>query len=398
MAKKTTTTVVEDMGGQSAGTGPIEEPLSEETIDEMLALEDMAATLGAGVGQARVYKIERTGDAAFVGEFVAAELTESKLQEEFGGGKYVVKFLNSQKQYVKQRTVTIAEPRKRDNDLTTALAKLEGKGGIDQMAVLQLQLKMMESSEARNAQMITALIGALGNKNGGGSSAADIVQAVVALKGATDPAQGMFAGIESFVKLAQMMNGGKGDGKEDNAWSVIRDVAPGLVETIARGRGAAPAQPQQPQVKELSPGTAQPVVIQSNVPVQTSAPAAQPVVVEDAMTKQIRLLQKAVEFLKGHARKNKDVELIVDYVLSFDEGDNEEFDVLIGAIATYSFDTLASQDAEIGGPLRMWFQQFYTGVKNELSGSNNPAGIGGDKADTSDNGATSASSTVVAGS
>ncbi len=295
----------------------LEDP-GNETLDYVLKGFDSRDGL-----EVKYYRVTHTG-SAFVGSFPDL-VPETQLQEWYPeGGRYEVRFY-IHGEFRDRRFVNIA-PR-------PGAHVGNGSSGSAVEGLLREQLAMMreEIRDMRN------------NRNGQSSSAAELAQAVGALKELIGPQQNnLESTINTSIMLAKLI---RGIPEEDDSFGgivkgVVKESGPALLQALLqKPNGAAP--PQQ-----LNP-----------------APTVDP------MEQMKLMLRGAIIFLKKKCLSGSDPGLYIDFVL--DNREEERFAILIHHVLNSEFDVFTALDAEIAKPLYSeFFRTIYDGIRSAFGGSN----------------------------
>jgi len=343
----------------------LEEPLpSREEMD----IEDFLEEWGPQTSVVEIYQRKTDGSMPHqqrVGmEILRADLY-GYLREKFGAGKFVLHFKDGNRRIVKNLTVDVG-PGEKLNGVPSIVA-----APIADDFNKQLMLALIASIRPPD---IGAMMTGLGTvmaalKPANASDPAAMLAAMAATFQQLKPAEDNVEKALKVISLAKDI-GGSGEPKEENFYSLIKDVGKVVVEKLNPGNGARPA----------IPAGAMPVVPALTVTAANSTPV--PVVVPESPDMLLeKWLRAQLQFLKQKARAGKDVEFWTDYI--FDNEEEPGCHAILEAIERgATFDHLLQFDPEIGeNPiLKPWFEKLYAALHTELHAPVDTSGTGGDTA------------------
>jgi hypothetical protein len=284
-----------------------------EDADELRALAELDA---GGDITFQVIRVMPVINKGFVGSLSSPELTLEKIQQEFGKGRYRVRGIRANGQYVKQTMIDIATDARGAAPAApppAAPAAAPGFASIQEYIAMEEAREQKRSNSIREwvailAPLGTAIIPAIiGNK---GPTLAELSTTLTNMKALAGGNESSLGKVEEIAKLIDAVKGiGGSDEKTGSTWvDLIRDVAkelgPALGAIVATKLPgiSAPALP--------NPAAARP---QLN---PTPAPApAQPPKEADEMAQLLTWLREQLEGLVHQAKKNSDPALYADVVL-----------------------------------------------------------------------------------
>lgn len=337
-------------------------------VEEFMADQDEAAIV-------MVYKIGKPGerdgflDTLSMGA-IRSPSCQQVVRDTWGAGSYRLKLKAPDARGVMKwagaKTITIAEQPKTAVNGHTAGPTDYWREESNKQQQLILALIASQKPQSLDLAGLAALVGTLtgGNKQ---SDLAGVVAAFTALKSAAEPKDGVEQ-IKSALELARSINGpaapAAGDGEGDTSW-------PGLIRgAISAFTGGMQPPQQQRQLPAGAPGA--PAADNNDEPS------------EEEMWQQ--WLSGQLGFLKTKAKAGKPVQDWIKYTVENpDEVGNQ---AIYGALkGGATFEHLLAFDPEIAtnAALRVWFQQFYDGLKHSLQPASPIPWIVRDKPDTTDN-------------
>jgi hypothetical protein len=272
------------------------------------------------------------------------------LRQTWGPGKYLLIFKNAARKITNNRVVEVggkppaATPSNNGNSTSTETF-LREQQAQQQTLILALigAMKPPDLSFLANVlkppdttAMFTAIAGAVGTLRGKPDNEDWLVKA------------------KTIIELAQDLR--PDGGKDDNPWTVAREVGGRLIEAVAGGAVAAPA---AVPARVLPPSTA----------VNPPAAPAQPGGPQMLTPEQSRAaLFEGLAYLKQKATRGSDPEHYVEHIM-----DNEDTfpwcAVMIGAVEQgATFEQLLSLDPEIGNSpqLSAWFRKLFDELRTEI--------------------------------
>jgi hypothetical protein len=221
--------------------------------------------------------------------------------------------------------------------------------------------EFLERQAQRNHELLLA---AIGSKNSSGTSVTDLVAALSQLDGLRGKPENATDILMKGIQLAQSLEG-KTDWKTD-VLRTVQDIAPKALDLLSGKQVPGPVPGGQP-----------------TMPINPQQQSALP---PDA------IIKAGLGFLKKKAIGGVDPELIVDWIEA--NAEDEQYQILLHAVFTLSFEDVVKYDPEIGtGPFLPFFRQLYDGLRSRFSPANSmdvdSRGIMGDSDNAGNNGQSS---------
>lgn len=339
-------------------------------------LAEFMEGVGASASFIAVYRSGKPGENdAFLENVSAPGFTEQNIRENYGPGKYRLKFkapdARGRNVYLAQKTVVIGELR----------PVAGGNGGGHQVGSIEyireenkrqfdlliaLIARPQPAQPAMDLAGIAALLTAV-NGGGRGQSLTDVIAAVTQLKAAAEP-KDPIAGLSATIDMVQKL---RGDGTKEESWStIVKDVLSYVVPGgPTGGRAMLPAAGAgrvSPGVPGVSPGV--PGGPAGGVTHDMQPEEYEPQEPQEMTTQQWLFAQ--VNFIKQKAQLGKPPADWVHYVATNQEepGNAAIIQAFRGGA---TFDHLCAYFPDIAAnpPLRVWFQAFYDGLSNVLRGN-----------------------------
>lgn len=229
---KVTRTTTEELSDAEAQAVNDAEKLDDDTIRALTEIE------GADEARWQVHRISQP-DAGYCGELSNSEVTLQRITDDFGTGRYVLKGIKPNGQYLKSGRVTITKSAKRNveatatPDLTSLLSKRDGS---DTQTLL---LAMMNN----NTQVLTAALGRPETKTEFPWPAiiTALPASLVAIKELFQKPDADSDSMEKILKLVtvvEKLKGGDGDKATGATWvDVLRDAIPSLSSAFGTRAG-----------------------------------------------------------------------------------------------------------------------------------------------------------------
>lgn len=341
-----------------AAAADTDDDFSEEVgadIEEFFADQDDGAIV-------MVYKIGKPGERdGFLDTMSISTLRNPSCQQvirdTYGAGNFKLKMkapdMRGIMRYSGSKTITIAEIPGRAG-AGTGNGRPQGVEDYfreEAAKTQQLLLAMIASNKPQQLDFagIAALLAAM---NGGGKQTdlAAVVQAFTMLKSSAEPNQ--LGAVKDVLEIAKSISGNHnapaGGDDLDTSWG-------GIIKGVLSAFGGAAAAGNQRRALPPAPGQTQPPDEDND---------EQPG--EEEMFQQF--LGGQLQFLKTKAMSNKPVEFWIKYTIdNADEAGNQAIWAALKGGAT--FENLLQFDPDIASKpaLRVWFQQFYDGLKRSLS-------------------------------
>lgn len=320
MAKRVEKTVTTFLGDEDAAE-PGSRPFDVEAPDESEVFNELRAKFGE---QEIKYKVYRASDKGLSYCFTSVgDMDEDYIQENYGGGKYIVKVLVNNR-FAEKHELLIAERMKKGvSEQNPELAPRIDPNNIE------ARLLREELAFTRNMLLERA-------KSGTQSPVGEIVDAVKTMHGMNGGGNGgsNLSQFKEMFELAQMMagmmNGGAPDWKTE-LLKTAKEVAGPVLADIARKQMAGATAPQQIQ------GETQ-------------------MIPPDTMIKQ------GIEFLKSRAMSGMDPGLAVDWIVN--NANDPMYAGFIQQILGQPFEFLVKLDPALSQPpFDTWFRLLYDGLK-----------------------------------
>lgn len=355
---------------------PAKKPKDEDLMlpdpsQDDLDLYDFIEEIGGQISIVDVFRMARDGSMPHIDRVTIDAIREDVYSylRSFGPGKYCLQFKSADRQIKRRRTIEVA-----DRNPAPGAAPVAATVAPDHVQYLREQL-------AQQQTLLLALIGNLGGNKGpdlsflaGVLKPPDMTPVVTLMSAMLNRKEGGMDGVQlakTIVELAKDVGGGD-SGKEDNLWSVAKEVGGQFFKALP------PAPPG------YDPNAPPPAALPAPVsPGPPPAPPAAPTQPEEniPMTKENfpRLLAAGIGELKHMARKNRDIDAAIDWVLECAE-DTPTWAAVAGAVQQgATFDNLLQFDPEIAQTpqLKDWFSRFYNGLHTEIFQHVDTAGPGG---------------------
>ena len=354
------------MAARKSNKRPPAPPADQEEDFDQEAAEDIEQIL-TGAGEQAIASIYRVGKPGERDGFIATVSTaallnpgpEQFLQDNYGAGSYRLKLKAPNRagvlKYAGMKTLTIAERpgagvngNGRPHTMEDYL-RAEGEKTHQMLLAMIAAQKPQQLDMAGLAALITAVSG--GNKQ---SDLGAVVAAFATLKQTAEPSNQLTA-VKDVLEIAKSISGATPAGagaEDDGGWvGLIR----GGLAALAGGGAGKPGRrmigPSGPDPNGAGAGDDGGDDNEEN---------------DEAMFQQ--WLRGQLGFLKSKAATNKPVDFWIKYTIdNADEVGNQAIFAALKGGAT--FEALLAFDPEIASnpTLRVWFQQFYDGLKRSLS-------------------------------
>ena len=322
--KKKVTTVTEEIPEDEV---PGTFPAAELPDDYELAQSVLSQFGDTGIK----IKVSKQGPKGPEYCFSTEELDEDYIQQYFGGGRYVLRiYVNDQ--FQRSVPLNIADRKMLPNP----------NGGNQGNDSQNMVLELIRSQN-------TFLQGLLSNVMTGGGQRTPVGELTEAIKtlGFQNGAGGSDKIVEAIFKgmdLADRAGGGSKDWKSE-LFSVLRDVAPGVMDMMKNNQ------------KPNTGGTAQPVQIPASVPITTTDNAPE-----------VAALRQTIGYLKAQCMNQVPVDLIVDWTVS--HAGDAQYQFFIGYALNTPFEEIAKLDGEITRePYKPWFESLINGLRSAFTES-----------------------------
>jgi len=366
---------------------------AEPREDDFLGIEDLRPDekdfldfleeIGPSASVVEVYRVPKSGDAEWM-DVVSFDIIrdggQGYIRETYGPGKYRLMFKNSGKKYQGHKTIIIGA-------LPLAPAQLVNTNGAH-----DTRFDFLTSQMAQQQQLVFKLIEGLSNR-GSQAPASDpsamltaVVTAFSVLKGAADPAAGgnptkQLRDTLEMIRDAKDIMGGGGDAKEENMYTVLKELGNKFLGGGAPGRPAGPGGAALPGLQTIHAGGSFRVTPMGGAAAaaEQTPPGGAARAVQDPALNAAQWVAAGLAYLKEKAKKGKAVELYQDLI--FEHNDEPQFAALLQGIEQgATFENLLQFDPEIADTpaLRTWFQKLYDAVRQEIFESVDTGGTGGD--------------------
>jgi hypothetical protein len=348
-------------------------------------VSDIATFLSGFIGDeltVRIYRYKSTGKVEYVGEGGTDLISERYIQEKWGGGRYRLMVYGPGQQPGRgaSRTISISDLSDDDKErirLKTYIPPIpvpQVNVPDTSLSIFQMQMENMRIELANSHAMTLKLIEQLGSRSGDSNSMTDMVQAIVSLKGLLQPpAVNPMSMISEILPLAtKLIDLGAGRETSEHSWSdTIKSVLT-EIPTILQGMtmikkplNVTSSQAQVIQQQALQPGNPQPL---------------------DVASPEVMQLKGYLDFLKSRAIAGQDYESWIETILNTLD---QEQSTLVVKLLDRPYADIAKIDPELLDiRYRTWFEGFFQGLKDALTGNNTDAGNTSNEGNASDNGAT----------
>ncbi len=323
----------------------VDDPQGEpETVREVESLDEsnlrqIVDRFGPGAVELKISKVTPQGNE-FRYAGAADGIDETYIQQNFGGGKYILKFfLNGEPQHT--IPLLIGDPPKSAGLSNGSVVA----GGNIEYRMLQDQISFLKD-----------LVLKQGSGAGGGSTLADFTAAMSALhtiKGESSLGSTLDV-VKSLLEIAKDV-GGQGADWKTELLHVAKDALPLFGGMMQQKPNASGALPQG-----------------ATMPVNAD-----------------QLLKSAIVYLKKKCLAGVPPEFFVDLVMV--NADDETYQALLQRTLASDFASFAQLDAEIGRePYIAWFKELYDGLRFAVQGKDHmdadTGRPGGDTANSRSNG------------
>lgn len=402
----------------------IEELLGEQDereLEEQADLDEFFNEVGGGATCVDIFEVLDGAERGYIKRVDWAQLKENPLEmikKKFGCRKYFLRFRGADRRILRSKIVNIVADTPSVTPGVTPPSPVPNANDSDSKFMRDVLLAFIAKQNpppapaAFDMQGLAALMIALKQPTADPASMlAAVSQAFSAVRGSAKEGDGLSMA-KTIVELAAAI-GGNGNGKDDNLYTVIRDVGKEVVNKLPIGAlmpassvpidVIPPAPAAAPAERVVSP------VVSPVVPPQPAAPAA-PRTPPDLRNPEtvVELIRVALQYLKQKAAKPDPdgnlFNLAIDWIL--ENSEEPQWAAMLGAIRQgATFEQLLQFDIEIANipPLREWFKRLYDELHTEIfnavdtrrarGNANNPASDGpGKPAGSDDPGSTKSSS------
>lgn len=360
------------------------DPPSQEEIDFETFLDEV----GPGTSTIEVFRYKRDGTRGQldkIGLDVLREDVYGYLRESYGPGKYWLVFKGSDRKYKGSKILIVDDPKVRTDDSRPAVAN----GGGDPLmrdlllAMIAAQKPIPPPPPPDIGAMMTGLASMLVAMKP--ASAPDATSMLTAVATVFSTLRGPQKD-EDWLERAKVIIGLAKDlqpdnNKEENFWSVAKDVGKEVITRLQIGPAPAAA------------NGAAPVMVHAGAPMATTvtntAQAAPQQEQPQNMPTFEQWLKAGIEYLRDKALRGKTVDWMIDRVL--EDSDEPQWSAVIEAIKKgATFENLLQFEPSIGQnpQLTGWFKALYDGLHAEIHKPVDTSGPGGDANNPHENGGT----------
>jgi hypothetical protein len=359
---------------------PKNDDVLEELYPSQFQIEEFMEEWSPQASIVEIYQMMKDGSRPHqerVGIEILKEDLYGYLRQNFGAGKFHLQFKDSNRRIVKGLTVDVAAGR--TSMVPLPIPATGGNGDYLKELVIAL-IASMKPTPLPPPPDIGAMLAGIGAimtavKPATTTDPAAMLTAMAATFQQLKPAEDNVEKALKVISLAKDI-GGNGEPREENFYTLLKDVGKTVVEKLApSGNGQ-----QRPAI----PPGAVPVVAQIPTIVET-----QPVPIRVEESPDVimeKWLRAELAFLKQKATAGKDPEAWADYLLDNDEEPGCHA-VLNAVERGATMEHLLQFDPQIGEnpALRDWFVKFYAELHSELFPDVDTPGPGGDAADAGGN-------------
>lgn len=311
---------------------------------EVDALQQFLDGLGSNHRLA-IYRIERTGEKAFLCKCELQYFSEEWLQATYGEGRYIIQAKDEKGVIRGTRTITMGpsnEPKAptgfQPNPLPLPVPDTGGN--------MQLQLLMQEM--AANREIMLEMIRA--NNGGGKTGLGDLVEVIQAMKALQPPPAANGNSMESMLSLLKTgieigQTGTVDTSSKGGVMGMIKDALPIVGDVI---KGFLPQRAPEP----------------GQNPPATVAPA-QLAGLEGIDPRTADMIRHGISYLKGKVLQGKSPDTWIDFIL--DNMDDPQWQPFL-RFAGMPYEEFAKIDAELlQVPYRPWFEHLLKSVQEALA-------------------------------
>lgn len=369
MAKKTQAQIAAELRKkiEAEVRSELEAALLDPAEQEEQEYADFLSNMGTSIAKVFIYRIPKAGGGGmqFVDEVGMEAVTESSIKEIYGGGKYLLKFRDSNNHWRGNRNIEIAGPSKDPGTTTVSPGSVPTNENF-----FTAQITMIQANADRQHEMLLKLIETMGKGTAAPAvSMKDMAETMAILKGLSGGDKDAIGELRKVLALSKEL--APGEHTEESFTSVAKQVAGKVLEHFS-----APPNPQQnPNGRHQA----------SVVDISTKAPMSEQQQadknMQDWLTAQIAFLKQKAK----QGRDKQDPDSWIDYM--FENDDEPGCVAVLSAVSQgIPFEALLQFDPEIGqdAALKSWFQSLYDGIREELSKSHvdpsRPSGDAGDPA------------------
>lgn len=303
-----------------------------------------------------VKRLDRqTGRQVYVGQSSPEHCTEQWIQESFGAGTYDLQLRTAEGHYIAQRRIEIGEGPPKEKDVSPLPQANPGNDAV--VAMLQMQVQMMQSQMQAQTQMFASMVEKLSGNGGTPTPIRDIIEAVASLKtmsGGGDSGEKITNMIELLQKGIEIGQTGEVREKREGIMDYVKEIIP----VVAKGlRGLVPANGAARSPDPVSPG----------------GPAPAPALQDETQARIISMVRQGLNFMKSRALAGKSTDFWIESVL--DNADLPEYRAFLELLGDKSYDEIAAIDPDLLKPqFRPWFEKLFEGIKAGLANAGDETG------------------------
>jgi len=373
---------------------PITDPLLDDKMTRSeIDIEDFLDEWAPGTSVVEIYQMLKDGSRPHqerVGIDILKEDLYGYIREHFGAGKFLLQFKDAQRKIRKILVVDVAAGKPIAPPLVVGPSSYNSNDSFNR----ELMLALIAAIRPQPAPDMGTLLAGLGAILAAAKPAtmADpsamlgaTVQAFAALKSASTSEDWMEKA-QKMIAMAKDLAPGGGEPKEENFYSLLKDVGKVVAEKLAPApNGSRPLgiPPGAVPVVRALPGENRPSVPPENfMESMGSNGKINPPPEESPDMRLEQWLRAQLQFLKQKANAGKDVEFWIDYVFENQEEPGNQ--AILEAIRRGArFEHLLQFDPEIGqNPLlKSWFEKLYEALRTELHADVDTPRTGGDASD-----------------
>jgi hypothetical protein len=346
----------------------------EELSPEEWELVDFIEQVGPAISRVYIWRVPKFGDHEYLDRVEVSLLkdgAEEFLRETYGAPcKYYLRFKGSDGLWKFSKMISVGSLDK--TAFQDSLSGSPSRGLSSGPSAAEMEFKKeLAMMQARQHETYMGIIANLGKQTGPDPAAmfTAVVTGFTAMREATNTKTGEFD-LAKFREIVGVVNDLRGEAaaKEENVYTVVKDLGNKVVETVSAWR----------QPAALPVGTSEAAAVEQ---VRPNGGARAMPSVQDWVKMQL-------QYLKQKALAGKDPEAWIDYIL-----DNEEEPgcgaILYALKQKVTFEQLLQFDPDIAQnpALQTWFKTVYDGLLSEINqpvdstgGTGNPGNPRGNEA------------------
>lgn len=332
MTKKKTTIVEEPLPDEESIASPVPVSEQEEELDKIIA------NLGVNLAKCAVHRYERgKSTPPFIGVIPPADCNEENIQATFGGGIFVVKFLDPENVYLRSKTLHIAGPWKDLYKPVDETGQPTPPAQDPAISMVQMQMESMRLESKNQQELLLKIIDKLGT-----------------------PPPERESNVQDMAAMWAMMK----ETIRPEAPSNASDTMKGLIDVIKLGIEIGNNGGQVPTEKGWPGLLKDAVTALPGVLSQLKAPAAQLTPEQAAQQQMITAARGILDWLKPCAVGQHDPGVYID--MAMQNRNDPKFQPMF-ALLNYPFESIMELDKELTLPhYRPWFENLYNGLRNAL--------------------------------